>query len=391
MSTVRELAKLRDHVDLVAGFAFASKDYSESDGDVRLLRGDNVAQGSLRWQNAKRWPASDASAYAAYELAEGDVVLAMDRPWIEAGLKFARVDADDLPALLVQRVARLRARETMDQDFLYYLLATRAFTRHIVGVQTGTAVPHISARQILDFDFVLPLIEQQREATTVLGALDEKVRLNKRLINHLDALSLATFRHLTRAAETVALATVAEVLMGASPPGDTYNTEAVGLPFYQGTRDFGLRYPSVRIYCSAPTRTASSGDVLFSVRAPVGVINVAMEDCCIGRGVAGIRSVQAAPETLLQALRHSARAWQQYDAQGTVFGSINAKQLRNAGIVWPASDHLAHVEAAVAPMTDRLRLAHEQNLRLAGLRDALLHRLVVGVQPQSQLVQEDTA
>ena len=78
---------------------------------------------------------------------------------------------------------------------------------------------------------------------------------------------------------TVKLDSVAQIIMGQSPPGSTYNECENGLPFYQGVVDFGTRYPSRRVYCSAPTRIAESGDILFSVRAPIGQVNIATERC----------------------------------------------------------------------------------------------------------------
>jgi type I restriction enzyme S subunit len=82
-----------------------------------------------------------------------------------------------------------------------------------------------------------------------------------------------------------------DLTMGQSPPGETYNEEGIGLPFYQGRTDFGFRFPTRRIFCTAPTRYAKPGDTLVSVRAPVGDINKADEECCIGRGVAAVSAV----------------------------------------------------------------------------------------------------
>ena len=86
------------------------------------------------------------------------------------------------------------------------------------------------------------------------------------------------------------LGTIAEVSMGQSPPGDTYNDDNHGLPFFQGKADFGHRFPTVRKWCAQPKRIAEAGDILLSVRAPVGPTNVAEERCCIGRGLAAIRA-----------------------------------------------------------------------------------------------------
>jgi type I restriction enzyme, S subunit len=152
-------------IDLLAGFAFKSAQYTNDDDGIRLLRGDNIIQGCLRWDDVKRWPADNATDYDRYQLEEGDVVLAMDRPWVKAGLKHATISADDLPCLLVQRTARLRGGADLHNRFLKLLIGSSAFTGHILGVQTGIGVPHISGQQIKDFVFAYPpLPEQQRIA-----------------------------------------------------------------------------------------------------------------------------------------------------------------------------------------------------------------------------------
>jgi type I restriction enzyme S subunit len=109
-------------------------------------------------------------------LEEGDVVLAMDRPWVKAGLKHAAISADDLPCLLVQRTARLRGGENLDNRFLKRLIGSAAFTSHILGVQTGIGVPHISGQQIKDFGFSCPSVAEQRRIADNLEALSAEIQ-----------------------------------------------------------------------------------------------------------------------------------------------------------------------------------------------------------------------
>ena len=150
------LTRLGDVADLLTGFPFRSAEYIEDQSGVAILGGDNIVQGALRWGSVRRWPMSKLEGHEAYLLEAGDVVLAMDRPWIEAGLKHARVTPADLPALLVQRTARLRGTCRLDRGFLFTVVASAEFTRYVNAVATGTAVPHISAGQIRDFRLALP-------------------------------------------------------------------------------------------------------------------------------------------------------------------------------------------------------------------------------------------
>ena len=186
--------QLGEVVDLLTGFPFKSDKYVSDPEAPRLLRGANIAQGNLRWDGTKRWPQEAIENLTPYWLRKGDVVIAMDRPWIEAGLKFSSVRETDLPALLVQRVARLRGRDRLDTRFLSYVIGCHDFTEHVLSVQTGTAVPHISAQQIKEFEFLLPHLPEQRAIARILGTLDDKIELNRRMNETLEAMARALFK-----------------------------------------------------------------------------------------------------------------------------------------------------------------------------------------------------
>ncbi len=186
--------QLGEVVDLLTGFPFKSDKYVSDPEAPRLLRGANIAQGNLRWDGTKRWPQEAIENLTPYWLRKGDVVIAMDRPWIEAGLKFSSVRETDLPALLVQRVARLRGRDRLDTRFLSYVIGCHDFTEHVLSVQTGTAVPHISAQQIKEFEFLLPHLPEQRAIARILGTLDDKIELNRRMNETLEASARALFK-----------------------------------------------------------------------------------------------------------------------------------------------------------------------------------------------------
>jgi type I restriction enzyme, S subunit len=194
MGASRVRVRLGEVVDLLTGFPFKSALYTSDAAAPRLLRGDNIVQGALRWESAKRWPTHLVGEVEQYALRDGDVVLAMDRPWIEAGLKYSSVDLHDLPCLLVQRVARLRARQPLDQGYLKYIIGSAAFTDHVLAVQTGTAVPHISGDQIRSFAFELPSLSEQHAVVEILGALDDKIDLNRRTNETLESIVRALFK-----------------------------------------------------------------------------------------------------------------------------------------------------------------------------------------------------
>jgi type I restriction enzyme S subunit len=188
------LATLGEEAELLTGHPFKSGKYTNDSNGIVLLRGDNIAQGYFRWEGVKRWSASNVDNLDEYFLRPNDIVIAMDRPWIDAGLKYAAVSKYDLPCLLVQRVTRLRARSLLDSRFLRYLIANKDFTNYILGVQTGTCVPHISSSQIKDYCFLSPRIHEQRRIGTILGCIDDKIDVNYRINRTLEQIMETLFK-----------------------------------------------------------------------------------------------------------------------------------------------------------------------------------------------------
>jgi len=185
---------LGECVDFLAGYPFASDGFTENPSDMRLVRGENVANGSLHWERCKRSPSGQDIKLRPYRLVEGDVVLAMDGMVVGGLTRIARVRRDDLPALLVQRVARLRGTNRMDQRFLTYLLSTNDFRDYLWGVQTGTTISHVSGGQILGYKVRVPPIFEQRAIASILGSLDDKIELNRRMNQTLEQIAQALFK-----------------------------------------------------------------------------------------------------------------------------------------------------------------------------------------------------
>jgi type I restriction enzyme S subunit len=186
--------KLGACVDLVAGLAFKSQHFTDNVDDVALVKGENVSQGRVLWEISKRWPAAEWERLTRFHLVAGDVVVAMDRPWVPAGLKWAVIRDGDPKALLVQRVARLRTKNNMDQEFLRYVIGGPDFEAYVKPITSGVNVPHISGRQILDFEFALPPLAVQRRVARVLSAYDDLIENNRRRIQILEQMARALYR-----------------------------------------------------------------------------------------------------------------------------------------------------------------------------------------------------
>jgi type I restriction enzyme S subunit len=183
------VVQLGEQVDLLAGFAFKSHRFTDDSADIHLVKGENVQQGYVDWEKAKHWPAADWAVYEKFQLRHGDVVLAMDRPWIEAGLKFGWITERAPRALLVQRVSRLRGTDTLSTKFLRFIIGSPAFTDYIKPITTGVNVPHISPAQIKDFKFALPPLATQHRIASILSAYDDLIENNTRRIAILEEMA----------------------------------------------------------------------------------------------------------------------------------------------------------------------------------------------------------
>ena len=166
---------LGDVATIDSGPAFKSAYFGGPNDGVKLLRGENIEPGALRWRDTRTWPLSLLDGYEHLFIEATDLILAMDRPVISTGLKLAPVNTSDLPALLVQRVARIRPLDCVLPGYLYAALRHPAFVPHLIGDQTGTQLPHITLAGIRSFELALP-------------PLDEQFRIATRIDKHLSAI-----------------------------------------------------------------------------------------------------------------------------------------------------------------------------------------------------------
>lgn len=168
---------------------------------------------------------------------------------------------------------------------------------------------------------------------------------------------------------------ICEITMGQSPAGSSLNEET-GEVFYQGKTDFGNYFPTRRLFTTEPKRMAKENDILLSVRAPVGSLNIANENCCIGRGLAALHS----PYTgfLFLTLKNLQPKFESFDGEGTVFGSINSSALRGLAVYAPTNEEMEEFRNFIEPIFKQIRTLADENSSLIELRDMLLPKLLSG-------------
>lgn len=406
--------KLGSCVDLLAGFAFKSQYFTDRPEDVALVKGENVGQGCILWDISKRWPASDWDKLAKFQLVPGDVVVAMDRPWVPAGLKWAFVRGGDPKALLVQRVARLRANNGLDQDFLRFLIAGPDFANYVRPITSGVNVPHISGRQILDFEFTLPPPPAQRRIAGILSAYDDLIDNNLRRIRILEAMARALYREWFvefrypshengrrvdsslgpipegwRAPEMQDVADVVDCLHSKKPKG---GTQGAGLLLQLnnigdgGKLDLrGKYFINAEDYALWTSRIeVRAGDCLVTNVGRVGAIAQVPDGvvAALGRNMTAIRPREGVltPTFLIEYLLspHMAAEAAKRKDLGTIMDALNVKGIIRLRVPYPPLVLMQQFEHIARPIRKRVELLVLQNENLRRTRDLLLPRLLSG-------------
>lgn len=271
----------------------------------------------------------------------------------------------------------------VNPKYIKYYCMSDAYKSWVHSFNTGSTRGNINAQTLGGMPIPLPPRSQQDGIVDILSSLDAKIRKNADINKNLQEQSQTLYANMfiqntsDQWSEGV-LSDVAEIIMGQSPKGDTYNEDDVGTVFFQGRGEFGFRFPTRRLFTTDPKRMAQSNDVLMSVRAPVGDLNVAYEPCCIGRGLGAIRSKDGHQSFVLYTVFSLREKLDMFNGEGTVFGSINRDALNSMPIVIPTKEEMDRFESIVAPMDAAIRNNYEEICRLEVIRDSLLSRLMSG-------------
>lgn len=272
---------------------------------------------------------------------------------------------------------RVRNSDVLDASYLRYWLASPNATRQIGALSSSTDMaPYLSLRDIRTLQIDLPGLPVQRAISDVLGALDDKITANRRIIGSSVALATQIIGKEALGPE-LPLVQIADVQMGSSPRGNDLNEDGNGVEFYQGVRDFGELTPAPRVFATVTPRRAQAGDTLLAVRAPVGEVNWARNETCIGRGLAAVHS-ESAPTTIHYILRRFADRWDEYEGSGTVFSSVTGPQVKAMQLPTVPESSAREVEQRLAAIHQRALAAEEENEALARARDELLPLLMKG-------------
>ena len=273
--------------------------------------------------------------------------------------------------------------EKVNPKYVKYYCRSKQYNDWVQSFNTGSTRGNINAQTFGNMEIPLPERKQQDYLVSILEPIDEKIKNNKQVNDNLQqqAMSLYAEMFLNSSDSNVTsgtLSDIAVITMGQSPSGSSYNEDGVGEVFYQGRAEFGFRFPKRRLFTTEPKRMAEAGDVLLSVRAPVGDLNIAYERCCIGRGLGAIHSKTGHSSFVLYTMFALRSQLDVFNGEGTVFGSINRDALNAIPIDIPPVTEIDQFEVVAHPIDELIRANYEENCRLEAIRDSLLPKLMSG-------------
>lgn len=297
-------------------------------------------------------------------------------------------------------------KDKADFEFVYYNLKTQY--NNLRNLSSGVR-KNLNSQDIKNFEISLPSLSTQKKIAKVLSDLDVKIEVNNKINQELEAFAKTIYdywfvqfdfpdtngkpykssggkmaynetlkREIPEGWEDGVLSDIANITMGQSPPGSSYNEEGIGTVFYQGSTDFGSRFPTVRQYTTQPSRMAQEGDILLSVRAPVGTMNQAIENCCVGRGLAALREKEGSISYLWSQMVYFKQIFDRKNASGTTFGAITKNELFGLKVCMPRMEILEKFKEKVDPFHEKIVNNSKENQKLASLRDWLLPMLMNG-------------
>jgi type I restriction enzyme S subunit len=301
----------------------------------------------------------------------------------------------------------------LSNEFLYYHLKLRKLDLYRLG--SGTTFKELSKSSLESIIIRFPDLPTQKSIAKILSDIDAKIELNNRINAQLEAMAKLIYdywfvqfnfpykkagtealevpykssggkmlwneelkREIPKGWEVKTLSDIANITMGQSPSGSSYNDIGVGEIFFQGSTDFGWRYPTIRQFTTEPSRRAKAGDILLSVRAPVGTLNIADNNCCIGRGLAALNSKSGYDSYLYYVMEYFKQIFDNRNNAGTTFGSITKDDLFSLKLVYPKDDILEKYDQSVYKYNQIILNNYKQNQELTELRDWLLPMLMNG-------------
>lgn len=388
----RETYKLKQLCSEIVDCVNKTAPTSDVPTPYKMLRTSDIREGKINLENLN---CVTKEVYEKWtrrgKLQKGDVIFTREAPLGEVGLV-----REEKNYFLGQRLVLFRANDKIcDGRFLMYSLLWHDNKQAIISKGVGSTVAHLRVPECENIEIKAPNLDIQHRIADILSAYDDLIENNQRQIKLLEEAAQRLYKEWfvdlrfpghenTKIADGVperwnekTLSQVADVIMGQSPKSEFYNSEKKGLPFHQGVGSYGVRFVMDDIYSTSYTRIAEPNSILFSVRAPVGRLNITKNKVVIGRGLAAINQADGCQSYLYYLLKN--RFFKDnIVGNGSIFASVSKDELLNQKFLIPERNLMMQFEKIVSQMDKQIENLDSKNKKLIEARDRLLPKLMSG-------------
>ena len=323
-------------------------------------------------------------------ISPNSVIIAMYGQGDTAG----RVAINKIPLATNQACCNLTIdKSKADYEFIYYQLCT--LYDKLVSLKAGAAQPNLNARIIKNLEIIMPSLPIQHRIATILSRYDSLIENYQKQIKLLEEAAQRLYKEwfidlrfpghentniidgVPEGWEKKKLHEIAEVVMGSSPKSEFYNNDKQGLPFHQGVGSYGTRFVDDNVYSTSITRLAEPNSILFSVRAPVGRLNITKNKIIIGRGLAAMNHKDGFQSFLFYMLKERF-FMDNIIGNGSIFASISKVELLDQEFIVPPMKTIKAFESLASKLDKKIQGVDTQLRLLTEARDRLLPKLMSG-------------
>ena len=397
-----------EFIDGDRGVNYPKKSELLPEGDCVFLNTGNVRQNSFDFSNLDFITKEKDNLLRNGKLQRDDIVLTTRGTVGNVALYSQEVPFSNIRINSGMVIIRVN-KNFWHPYFIYLFFQSHLFKKQISRLISGSAQPQLPISILETVNIPQLTLDEQKEIIFNIKSIDQKIEINNQINQELEAMAKTLYdywfvqfdfpdqngkpykssggkmvyhpelkREIPEGWGVEKLENIANITMGQSPKGTSYNEVGEGMLFFQGSTDFGWRFPVARQYTTEPSRIAEEDDILLSVRAPVGTLNIADTRCCIGRGLAAINSKVGANSYIFNVMQDFKKLFDMMNSVGTTFGSITKDDLYSLKLIYPPNELLMKFDKSVNSFDREIKNRSRQNQELSQLRDWLLPMLMNG-------------
>ena len=369
--------KLKDIVTTLGDGIHGTPIFDES-GEYYFFNGNNIENGNLVIKSDTKKVNFEEYKKYKKDLNNRTILVSINGTIGKVGIY------NNEKCILGKSACYFNVKEEVNRDYIKFLLMNRNFQEYIKNYSTGTTIKNMSLKAMREFEFELPIRSIQDKVAHILNSIERKIELNTHINNNLYELSSVLYKkwfgelNENNSVPFSQFDKLGKVVMGQSPKGESYNYNEDGVPLINGAADYEKSFLKAQKYTTMPTKICNRGDLIFCIRATIGLLTICDKKYCLGRGVAGITNIDEIYKEYSYHLIDSSIESFKCLATGSVIVGITRDDIQNIKVKVPSLNQIDNFHEIQKPIFQKAECIKEEIRRLSQLRDILLPKLMNG-------------